>query len=300
MASVIGDGGKKSLGNQAFKEGKFELAAELYTAAIDENVDNIEGLKAVLCNRSACSLKLQKFQDCIDDSSAAIELDRRYVKAYYRRAQAHLELKDSTAAAKDLKLVLSIDPSNKEAVLLMREVAKLVQVKAAEDSEINRVLGMLQEGKEIDKGFKMLISLCNDDVSHAMELGRRRGHIWIAHYIESRLPPSSALAAGTEHSVALAVRVLLALAQHPKFIDSSFTMICNNDGAVPAPNIGDASTSTMLLFEDKISLEGLSRLVSCDEGEVSRAATTLVLKVLQVIHVYYHVRLSGNIIECLI
>lgn len=275
---------KKTLGNQAFKDGNFEYASELYTEAIDENVNNADGLKAVLCNRAACSIKLKKYQDCIDDCSAALEIDRRYVKAYYRRAQAYLELGETTAAAKDLKLLLSMDSSNKEAMSLMRDVAKVVQVKAADDSEVNRVLKLLEEGKDIEKGFKMLISLCNDDLSHTMEVSRRGGHIWVVKYIESKLISLDdgvglVLAPGFGHSVALAVRSLLSLAQHTKFISNSFTIISNVEESSVSENL--SLPVGHIIFNDKISLEGLCCLISNDGGEVSRAATSLVLKVLQ-------------------
>ena len=274
---------QRALGNQAFKEGAFEKAIELYTNAIDENVKNKDGLKAVLCNRAACYLKLKKYEDCKDDCSGAIELDRRYVKAYYRRAQACIALGDGNGAAKDLKFLLTIDPSNKEAVSLMREAAKLVQLEASENSDVNRVLKLLQEGKETEKALKTLISLCNDDASHTMEVGRRGGHLWLATFIDTQL--SGTPSTDSSHLAALAVRGLLALAQHSTFITNSFA-ITNNADESPlvesAKGEGSKEAACPLLCNGKITFEGLCRLIEHGGNDVSRASTSLVLKVLQV------------------
>lgn len=49
------------------------------------------------------------------DCTEAIKLNSQYVKAFYRRATARVELKRYEDAKKDLETVLEFEPSNKEA-----------------------------------------------------------------------------------------------------------------------------------------------------------------------------------------
>lgn len=56
------------------------------------------------------------------DSSAAIQLDDSYVKAYHRRATARMNIKQHKEAKRDLEKVLILEPSNKEAKLLLNQI----------------------------------------------------------------------------------------------------------------------------------------------------------------------------------
>ena len=66
----------KTLGNEKFKSNEFATAIEHFTKAIDLTNDN--QLK-LLCysNRSACYLKLQKFEDALQDARYCKILDSR-------------------------------------------------------------------------------------------------------------------------------------------------------------------------------------------------------------------------------
>lgn len=60
----------KELGNNAFKQEQYTLAAQYYSAAIDICKDN----KTYYANRAACHNKLQQYQDAVKDASTAINI----------------------------------------------------------------------------------------------------------------------------------------------------------------------------------------------------------------------------------
>lgn len=56
-------------------------------------------------NRSISNLRLENFGYALNDASKAIELDKSYTKAYYRRAAAHMSLGKYKLALKDFEYV---------------------------------------------------------------------------------------------------------------------------------------------------------------------------------------------------
>jgi len=50
-----------------------------------------------------------KYELAVEDCTASVELDPRYVKAYMRRAQAYENLEDLDAALADIKKALEVD-----------------------------------------------------------------------------------------------------------------------------------------------------------------------------------------------
>ena len=80
----------RSLGNHRFVEGNFVEAEELYSKILAE-FDNDRAV--IFTNRSAARLSLGKTNEALDDAQKAIESDRRWIKAYYRKASALEQLK---------------------------------------------------------------------------------------------------------------------------------------------------------------------------------------------------------------
>ena len=66
-------------------------------------------VRAVLfCNRAACHLEVQQYQEAVKDCSSAIDLDGEYLKAWHRRARAYEGLDDMDRALRDVQKVISI------------------------------------------------------------------------------------------------------------------------------------------------------------------------------------------------
>jgi tetratricopeptide (TPR) repeat protein len=249
-------------------------ALRLYSAAIGESLGDRDNLKLLLCNRAACYLKLNKFQECTEDCSAALEIDKSCVKAYFRRAQAHLQTGDANAAARDLSIVLKLDPSNKDAIAALREATRLIQQSASDNTEIKRTFDLLDKGTDTENCLKHLISICSDDASHCLDLARRGRHLWLASFISDRIAENS------ENSVRLAscaVRVLIALCQHKQFVSAAVVIANNSDAEDPS-----SLPAAGVVEGNKLSFEGICSWIDSPFGDISRAATTLVLRILQV------------------
>jgi tetratricopeptide (TPR) repeat protein len=275
-----------------------------------------EARAALLCNRAACNLRLARPQDCIDDCSAAIEMDPSFIKAYYRRAQALLAIGEPSRAVRDLTYLLRLDAGNKEAATLLREASKTAQAKAADDSEVARALKVIATasslaadaavagkdpstaaatpkseskedgGKRVDAALKHLVSLCHDDLGHTTELLRRGGVSILKRIIAQR----GEGAWSDPHLVTLCLRVLLACAQHKSFVTSAITLQGNSDDLEeslspswlvsdmppPAPSDGRVGDG------GTIDLSAVTALIAEGSDEASRAATSLALKIIQV------------------
>ncbi|KAK1132728.1 hypothetical protein K0M31_014105 [Melipona bicolor] len=87
-------------------------------------------------NRALCQLKLDNFYAAESDSSAAIQLDDSYVKAYHRRATARMNIKQYKEAKRDLEKALKLEPSNKEAKLLLNQIEN--KLKCSEASTLKK------------------------------------------------------------------------------------------------------------------------------------------------------------------
>ena len=113
----------KGEANDLFKAEKYNEAIELYAKAIEVNPHN-----AVLyANRSIANLKVESFGYALTDANAAIKCDKNYLKAYYRRAAAHMALGKYKVALRDYELVYKLRKNDKDAKAKYTECKKIVQ-----------------------------------------------------------------------------------------------------------------------------------------------------------------------------
>ena len=75
-------------------------------------------------NRAACQLKVGLFAEAKASCDTVLKDDSHNVKALFRRAQAQFALKMLLECAQDVKKVLDLEPNNREARALAKEVAK--------------------------------------------------------------------------------------------------------------------------------------------------------------------------------
>ncbi|KAE9595950.1 hypothetical protein Lal_00030969 [Lupinus albus] len=84
----------KSIGNEAYKQGKFEEALALYDKAIA-----IDSNKATYhCNKSAALIGLARFQEAIVECQESIRLEPSYHRAYNRLATIYFRLGEAEKA----------------------------------------------------------------------------------------------------------------------------------------------------------------------------------------------------------
>ncbi|XP_047152293.1 TPR repeat-containing thioredoxin TTL1-like [Vigna umbellata] len=84
----------KSMGNEAYKQGRFEEALSLYDRAIalDSNMATYH------CNRSAALIGLGRLQEAIFECEESIKLDPSYVRAHNRLATIYFRLGEAEKA----------------------------------------------------------------------------------------------------------------------------------------------------------------------------------------------------------
>lgn len=97
-------------GNECFQAKKYHRSIELYS-------DALELLKtpSLLCNRAFAYIKVELPGAALVDADEAIALEPGFVKAYYRKATAHLLLGKFKEAQKDFKVVLQLVPTDEDA-----------------------------------------------------------------------------------------------------------------------------------------------------------------------------------------
>lgn len=110
-----------------FLDQSYDDAITLYTKAIELNPTAI-----YFANRSFAYLKTECFGYALTDASKAIELDKNYVKGYYRRAAANMSLGKFKLALKDYETVTKAKPSDKDAKMKYTECNKIIKKLAFE------------------------------------------------------------------------------------------------------------------------------------------------------------------------
>ena len=88
MASFDGDEFTilKKAANENFANGKFNLAEAQYTELLDKFPQNERSI--IFTNRSAARFSQDNFEASLEDANSAIEIDNKWLKAYYRKASA--------------------------------------------------------------------------------------------------------------------------------------------------------------------------------------------------------------------
>ncbi|OAA64602.1 serine/threonine-protein phosphatase ppt1 [Niveomyces insectorum RCEF 264] len=125
---MTADGKEKALalkneGNKAFAKHDWPTAIDLYTQAIE--LDDAE--PTYFSNRAQAYLKTEAYGYAIADATKAIELNPKFIKAYYRRALAAAAILHPKDALQDFKVCVRLDPNNQDAKTKLAECQKVVR-----------------------------------------------------------------------------------------------------------------------------------------------------------------------------
>lgn len=115
----------KKWGNHHFEKKNYAEAIESYTKAIECNPE----VAVYFANRAQCQLFEQRYGACEADCTLAIQLDGNYLKAYYRRALARIQLGKTEPAREDLEYVLAREPANRDAKTKLDELNRSDEIK---------------------------------------------------------------------------------------------------------------------------------------------------------------------------
>nr|CAG4643841.1 EOG090X03S1 [Lepidurus arcticus] len=118
----------KEQANEFFKNQDYNEAINFYSKAIECNPASA----VYFANRSFAYVRCECFGYALQDASKAIELDKSYVKGYYRRAAAYMALGKYKLALKDYEAVSKARPNDKDARLKYTECNKIVKKEAFE------------------------------------------------------------------------------------------------------------------------------------------------------------------------
>ncbi|KAJ8019524.1 DnaJ-like subfamily C member 7 [Holothuria leucospilota] len=144
---------KKEDGNQAFKNGKFQEACDLYTEALEIDEHNVYTNAKLYCNRATVNSKLNKFEDAIADCTSAIKLDENYQKAYMRRAKCYMDTEQYEEAVRDYQHIYQMDKSRENRRLLQEAELELKKSKRKDYYKILSISKTASED-EIRKAYR--------------------------------------------------------------------------------------------------------------------------------------------------
>uniref|UniRef100_A0A9J8C3E9 Serine/threonine-protein phosphatase n=1 Tax=Cyprinus carpio carpio TaxID=630221 RepID=A0A9J8C3E9_CYPCA len=111
-----------------FFDKDYENAIKYYTEALELNPSNA----IYYSNRSLAYLRTECYGYALVDATRALELDKNYIKGYYRRATSNMALGKFKAALKDYETVVRVRPNDKDAKMKYQECNKIVKQKAFE------------------------------------------------------------------------------------------------------------------------------------------------------------------------
>ncbi|KAL5014688.1 hypothetical protein ScPMuIL_008958 [Solemya velum] len=128
----------KDDGNNFFKAGKFMEALSSYTEALEFSDTCLKDTeKAVIYkNRAACYLKLEQYQNAVDDATAALDITPNDPKALFRRCQAKEQLGEVVEAYKDAALLLKVDPKNGAIQPILKRLNPVIHDKVKQENSL--------------------------------------------------------------------------------------------------------------------------------------------------------------------
>jgi serine/threonine-protein phosphatase 5 len=116
----------KTKGNAALLEHHFFDAIRFYSEALEYQPNNA----ILLSNRAQAYIKIENYGLALADADHAIESDKAYAKAYYRRASANFALAHMKAARKDFRQVCKLKPKDRDARAKLNACDKAVREEA--------------------------------------------------------------------------------------------------------------------------------------------------------------------------
>lgn len=144
---------KKDEGNDAFKNGRYQDALNLYTEALNIDSFNKKTNAKLYFNRATVYSKLNKLQEAISDCTLALSLDDNYLKALLRRAKCYMDQGEFEDAVRDYEKAWKMDKSRENKRLLQE--AKLA-LKKSKRKDYYKILGVERNATEdeIKKAYR--------------------------------------------------------------------------------------------------------------------------------------------------
>lgn len=112
-----------------------------------DKVDSVKRLKqSTYLNMAACYLKTQDHHKCVDACTKALAADGPISKAYFRRGQAHLELRNLDEAKEDFEQARKLEPGDQAVEAQLRRLKQaFAQHDAKEKKKYARMFSKMED-----------------------------------------------------------------------------------------------------------------------------------------------------------
>lgn len=154
----------KEEGNSEYKAGRYQSAAEKYTAALEVDPTNRLTNAKIYQNRALCRIKLKEYEDAIADCDKAFSLDPSYNKALRTKASALGSAgnwQECINVWSELKKKDGEDQQN-----IAREIRKAeLELKKAQRKDYYKILGVEKsaDDNQIKKAYRKLAIVHHPD-----------------------------------------------------------------------------------------------------------------------------------------
>lgn len=160
---------KKNAANDCFIKNNFAGAITIYTELLtmDSNNKIFNGL--IYANRALCYYKIKDYFKSLSDCNSSIDLNKKYWKSYYRRAQINIALKKPKEAIDDLRKVLELDATNREAIILLDDIEREQKKSKRKDYYKILELDKTASQEDIRRNYKKLAAKWHPDKNNENE-----------------------------------------------------------------------------------------------------------------------------------
>nr|XP_050846710.1 sperm-associated antigen 1 isoform X1 [Vespula vulgaris] len=163
---------ERKKGNEAFRIGDYTDALRFYDSSIA-----INSCPIAYNNRAMTLIKLQRYEDALNDCNIVLSEDDHNIKALLRRALCFENLKKKQKALTDYETVLKLEPTNKTAIAGINKLrkpceSKRVRMKIEEETssnEIAKIIGGEGDTEKINILKKCLSKSSNKKIENIIE-----------------------------------------------------------------------------------------------------------------------------------
>jgi tetratricopeptide (TPR) repeat protein len=113
----------KELGNASYRLGDYANAIQYFTQAIQQHPNEV-----IYTNRSLCYSAMNQWEESLADANKALQMNSKYMKAYYRVIKAYIELQRITEAKSCVLLGYKQCGETKELKALEEEIFVLTGI----------------------------------------------------------------------------------------------------------------------------------------------------------------------------
>ncbi|KAK2708187.1 hypothetical protein QYM36_013946, partial [Artemia franciscana] len=147
---------QKEEGNLAFKQGKLKEALAIYTKTLAIDPDNKLTNSKVYYNRALVNSKLGNHCQTVEDCSAALKLNKGYIKALLLRAKSHGSLEKHEECVRDYEACIRLEKNTNEETQRLLEEARIALMKSPKRKDYYKILGVDKNANddEIKKAYR--------------------------------------------------------------------------------------------------------------------------------------------------